>query len=397
MRPAAWLIVLLVACGVAVKGDEKAIRFKSKAEVVSLAREALSKILPLDKDVTISVVKKPHEPIGTWRLRFETKIPEGFFAGTDFPEVTVHSVTGETHCNVWSDDADGADLPNPQMIAQRFLMGTRGRTKEPERAIRLMLKWMDANRKNPDYSSGHDFAYARLARAFRESDQPERLEAALKREISEDPCPWAEYAARHELAKLYTETGQYDQAIEHMRFARQAVKDGKTSILRTRHALGLFEMGKIYAVAGQNQKAATCFEEYLETQKGKQNCFEPGKLLGAIYESDQEWAKAEALYEKIIATQFRRESPSIIRYKDDFRKLLSSLAKRKEDLEKSEAVAEEVTNLITELGSNDASLRKAAADRLLEIGPAARIHLEKYRDDPDPEVRLTVRELLKNL
>jgi tetratricopeptide (TPR) repeat protein len=365
-----------------------------KDKAIALARKALAHVVVLAEDTPVSVVRKPGDPSGTWVFRFDMDIPAGYFASGAHPEVTVNAANGLTRCFVWNDDWDGSRLPNPQAIAQYLLIPPQGQPTQPDRAVKLIRKWMDANRTCPDYGMGHDFAYARLARAFRASSNPDGLVDALQREVSLQPCPWAEYAARQQLAKLYVGRKQYDKAISQMSAAREAVKDGTTSILTTRHALSLFEMGKIHLAAGDPTQAARRLEQYLDTENGRKNCFEPGKILGDLYESEEAWGKARALYKKIIETPF--PNPSITdRDKEKFRQRLSLLIKRQEQARESELVANEVRALISNLGSVEASTRRAALDRLRRIGVPARVHLEKHNDDPDPEVRLAIRELLQ--
>jgi len=55
----------------------------------------------------------------------------------------------------------------------------------------------------------------------------------------------------------------------------------------------------------------------------------------------------------------------------------------------------EAEELIKKLGSEEAPVRAAARRRLREIRREVRPVLEKYRDDPDPEVQMTIRELLQ--
>jgi hypothetical protein len=51
---------------------------------------------------------------------------------------------------------------------------------------------------------------------------------------------------------------------------------------------------------------------------------------------------------------------------------------------------------ITQLGAANARDRKTARARLREAGYSAAPLLEARRDDPDPEIRFTVREILQN-
>lgn len=66
---------------------------------------------------------------------------------------------------------------------------------------------------------------------------------------------------------------------------------------------------------------------------------------------------------------------------------------RKEDVD--EALASEIAGLIKDLGNGQASVRAAARRRLAEVKDSARPFLAERVDDPDPEVQMTIRELLK--
>ncbi len=66
---------------------------------------------------------------------------------------------------------------------------------------------------------------------------------------------------------------------------------------------------------------------------------------------------------------------------------------QKEDVD--ETLALEVPGLIKELGAGQASVRAAARRRLEAIRNAVRPLLEEHANDPDLEIRMTIRELLK--
>ncbi len=66
---------------------------------------------------------------------------------------------------------------------------------------------------------------------------------------------------------------------------------------------------------------------------------------------------------------------------------------RKEDVD--EALAAEVPGLIKALGDGQASVRAAARRRLAEVKDAVRPLLEEHTDDPDLEIQMTIRELLR--
>ena len=67
----------------------------------------------------------------------------------------------------------------------------------------------------------------------------------------------------------------------------------------------------------------------------------------------------------------------------------------KEPVQVPEDVAAKVAALVTQLGDPKPAARKAAYDELKALGDQAEPILEKQRDHPDPEIRLTIRQLLK--
>lgn len=71
----------------------------------------------------------------------------------------------------------------------------------------------------------------------------------------------------------------------------------------------------------------------------------------------------------------------------------SQVTMQKEDVD--EALALEAQGLIKELGDRQASVRAAARRRLAEIKDAVRPFLEEHVNDPDPEIQMTIRELLR--
>jgi hypothetical protein len=66
---------------------------------------------------------------------------------------------------------------------------------------------------------------------------------------------------------------------------------------------------------------------------------------------------------------------------------------KKEDV--ATEIAAEVAGLIKKLGDKDAKVRVAAKKRLEEIGVPAIPFLREQEDNADPEIRSTVRELLR--
>lgn len=58
-------------------------------------------------------------------------------------------------------------------------------------------------------------------------------------------------------------------------------------------------------------------------------------------------------------------------------------------------VAAKVEDLVKRLGDPGPAVRKAAYEELKALGDPAAPVLEKHRDHPDPEIRLTIRQLLK--
>lgn len=66
-----------------------------------------------------------------------------------------------------------------------------------------------------------------------------------------------------------------------------------------------------------------------------------------------------------------------------------------EPVKVDEDIAAKVESLIKQLGDPKPAVRKAAYEELKGLGGQAGPILEKHRDHPDPEIRLTIRELLK--
>jgi hypothetical protein len=63
--------------------------------------------------------------------------------------------------------------------------------------------------------------------------------------------------------------------------------------------------------------------------------------------------------------------------------------------EVDETLSLEVPGLMKDLGAAQASVRAAARRRLVEIKDKVRPSLEAFANDPDPEIQMTVRELLR--
>ena len=273
----------------------------SEAAAKLLAREAVARVILVPSNVEITVCQQPKSPGDAYRMQFEMPLPEGAFALEDRPFVEVSSSDGKVWCSVWRDDMDGAQMAHPEVIERRFMVG---KGKDPERALRLARKWMDGHRQSSEYDTHQDYAYGVLARVVRASSHPEKLEEILRDELARKPGAWAQYAIRHELSTLLTGQKRYEEALEQMRLARAALKDETGSILTTRYTMTLLEMGRIYRASGERRKAAGILETYLSTSDGTNNCFTIGKELGDLYEQDQAWQKARALYNRVIAIPF---------------------------------------------------------------------------------------------
>ena len=86
------------------------------------------------------------------------RLPEGCF-GTERQPAAWVKANGEIKLCVWRVDAPGKDLPEPTAIAQAFLFGKK---KDPDTAVVLIRRWLDANRERDDYAVHFDDAYARL-------------------------------------------------------------------------------------------------------------------------------------------------------------------------------------------------------------------------------------------
>jgi prepilin-type processing-associated H-X9-DG protein len=66
----------------------------------------------------------------------------------------------------------------------------------------------------------------------------------------------------------------------------------------------------------------------------------------------------------------------------------------KEPVKVEKDVTEKVEGLVKQLGDRKAAVRKTAYKELKELGEQAEPILEKHRNHPDPEIRMTVRKLL---
>lgn len=126
-----------------------------------LARAAVSEVVPVPANASVVVERATEHPRGAYRLRIEMPEPEGYFTHDGAIRVTVHATTGKAETGIWRLDAAGADLPNPQAIANRFMFKRKHHEKDPELAIKLMHRWFDAHRASDAYAMSHNYAYDR--------------------------------------------------------------------------------------------------------------------------------------------------------------------------------------------------------------------------------------------
>jgi hypothetical protein len=178
-----------------------------------LARAAVSEVVPVPANSSVVVERATEHPWGAYRLRIEMHEPEGYFTHDGAIRVTVHATTGKAQTGIWRLDAAGADLPNPQAIANRFMFKRKHHEKDPELAIKLMHRWFDAHRASDAYGMSHNFAYDRLTWAYRESKDPSRLPGMLRAELKKNPGLWATFEIDAQLAKWHEGRKEWKEAM----------------------------------------------------------------------------------------------------------------------------------------------------------------------------------------
>jgi len=193
-----------------------------------------------------------------------------------------------------------ATIPHPQATAQKYLQPEKGKPKEPEKAISEMQVWFDANRDSDAYGAALDFAYARMAWAYRESTEPDKAEAFLQNEMKLTQNPKALYSIHAELAQFLAARKQWEQAEQTWLEARRVMLDGQHPYFTTRQALPYLEVGKMYKTAGNAAKAIQYFELYQNTSYGKTEENGLCEQLSELYAAQGEWAKVVALCQNYI-------------------------------------------------------------------------------------------------
>lgn len=203
-----------------------------------------------------------------------------------------------------------------------------GKKKDPDTAIVLIRRWLDANRERDDYAVNLDFAYARLTWMFREAQRTDETVQTLESELKKTDNRKARYAIYQELARWYGSEKQIEKAIECWELARDSMKDGTHAWFVTRRALPFREIGKLWLSAGKENQAAKYLEAFRDTEYVKGTLeVEAAELLGDIYERREEWEKAAALYKSVLTYDpSRAASPEYVeRLLEGFRTRLRRL------------------------------------------------------------------------
>lgn len=224
-------------------------------------------------------------------------------------------------------------LPHPQVTAQKYLLPAKGQPKEPEKAIAEMQLWFDANRDSDAYAAALDFAYARMAWAYRESAKPEKAETFFQSELKLTKNPKALYAIHCELAQIFAARKQWSQAEELWLEARRIMLDGQHAYFTTRQALPYLEVAKMYKTAGNAAKAIHFFELYQNTAYGMTEENGLCETLGELYGAQGEWSKVVGLCEHYIEA-YSKMSFANEQYKQE---LIAKFRKRLDEAEKKSA------------------------------------------------------------
>ncbi|MBC8876029.1 MAG: tetratricopeptide repeat protein [Planctomycetes bacterium] len=293
-----------------------------------LAREAFEEVFEIPDDAIVAVLEK-----NGMHGRFEVKVllnrmPDGCF-GTERKPTAWVKANGDVKLCVWRLDAPGKDLPEPSAIAQAFIFGKK---KDPDTAIVLIRRWLEANRERDDYSVHFDDAYARLTWVYREAQRTDEMVETLESELAKAKNPKARYAIYQELARWYASEKQIEKAVECWELARDSMKDGTHAWFVTRRALPFREIGKLWLSVGKENQAVKYLEAFRDTEYVKGTLeVETAELLGDIYERRKEWGKAAALYKSVLTYDpSRAASPQYVeRLLDGFRARLQRLPDNK--------------------------------------------------------------------
>ena len=298
MRIAVLLALLLIPLAALADGG----RVIGAPEAIKIGREAIARSIPLPEGVECIVVADRLRPSPEFVIQAEVDFPKGYWGQTQRPQAIVDATTGAATVHLWADDASGEKLPAPAQIAGRFLMHPDGMPQEPERAIRLIARWLDKHRDGDADDLNLDDAYERLALAYHESRAPERLLDALARDATLTTNAKALYAIHRQMARYYTRRKNYDAAIAEWLEARQSIrpKVGTQSYFDTRDAVTLLEIGTLYLQAGDGRRASRWLDAYCATDYGRKNCAEATTLLGGIYERAGDLKSAAAAYRRFV-------------------------------------------------------------------------------------------------
>ena len=262
-----------------------------------LAREAFEKVFEIPDDAVLAVLEK-----NGMHGRFEVK-------------VLLNRML----------DAPGKDLPEPSAIAQAFIFGKK---KDPDTAVALIRRWLDANREPDEYAVHFDHVYASLTWVYREAQRTDEMVKTLESELTKTKNPKARYAIYQELARWYAGEKQIEKAVECWELARDSMKDGTHAWFVTRRALPFREIGKLWLSVEKENQAAKYLEAFRDTEYVKGTLeVESAELLGDIYERRKEWGKAAALYKSVLTYDpSRAASPQYVeKLLDGFRARLQRL------------------------------------------------------------------------
>jgi len=323
-----WPVVLATAT-FALGQDRAGQEVNDAKTAEKLAREAFEEVFEIPDDAVLAVLEK-----NGMHGRFEVKVllkrmPDGCF-GTERQPTAWIKANGDVKLCVWRLDAPGKDLPEPTAIAQAFLYA---KNKDPDTAITLIRRWLDANRERDDYSVHFDYAYARLTWVYREAQRTDEMVQTLESELKKTDNPKARYAVYQELARWYASEKQIEKAVECWELARDSMKDGTHAWFVTRRALPFREIGKLWLGVGKENQAVKYLEAFRDTEYVKGTLeVETAELLGDAYERRKEWGKAAALYKSVLTyDSSRAASPQYVeRLLEGFRARLRRLPDDKE-------------------------------------------------------------------
>ena len=316
-----WTVVLAAAL-FAHGQDRDGQEVIDAATAKKLARAAFEKICEVPDDARI-VVKEENSMYGRFQVDLD-RMPDGCFGALGQPTAWVKQ-NGEVELWVWRLDAPGKELPHPQSIVSAFMFGGK---KDPDTAIALIRRWLDANRDRDDYPAAMDIAYARLTWMIREARRTDEMVEVLESELEKAENPKARYAIYQELAQWYASQKRIEKSIACWESARDSVKQGAHAYFVVRRAKPFLEIGKLWLSAQNEEQAVKYLEAFRDTEYVKSTLeIDSANLLGDIYERRKEWAKAAALYQSVLTYDpSRAASPQYVeRLLEEFRVRLQRL------------------------------------------------------------------------